>query len=40
MQVFPFRAQMLPESDLHALENGIRIEGDQSLQQLLEDYLS
>ena len=40
VQVFPYRAQMLPASDRQALENGIQIGTEQELQQLLEDYLS
>ena len=31
---------MLPEADQLALEKGIRIDSQQELDQLLEDYLS
>ena len=40
LQVFPYRAEMLPPTDQQALENGIHITGEQELYQLLEDYLS
>ncbi|MBR4289175.1 MAG: BofC C-terminal domain-containing protein [Oscillospiraceae bacterium] len=40
LQVFPYQAQMLPEADQLALEKGIRIDSQQELDQLLEDYLS
>lgn len=40
MQVFPYRAEMLPEADRQALEKGIHIDNEPELQQLLEDYLS
>lgn len=40
VEVFPFRAQMLPQADQQALEKGIRIENSLQLAQLLEDYLS
>ena len=39
-QVFPYRVQMLPDADKQALESGIRINTQEHLQQLLEDYLS
>ena len=38
--VFPYRAQLLPEQDRNALEQGIRVEKSLLLQQLIEDYLS
>ena len=40
LQVFPYRAEMLPEADRLALEQGIQIDSEQMLDQLLEDYLS
>lgn len=40
VEVFPFRAEMLPAADQQALEKGIRIENSQQLAQLMEDYLS
>ena len=38
--VFPFRAELLPQSDREALEKGIRAETAEDLHRLLEDYLS
>ncbi len=38
--VFPYRAESLPDADRKALEQGIRIETEAELSQLLEDYLS
>ena len=40
VEVFPFRASMLPEADRSRLEKGIRVEGPEELAQLMEDYLS
>ena len=40
LQVFPYRAEMLPPADQQALEKGIYITGKQDLARLLEDYLS
>ena len=40
LQVFPYRAEMLPNFDRQALENRIYLASEQELQQLLEDYLS
>ena len=40
LQVYPYRIDMLPAADRHALEQGIRITNEQQLNQLLEDYLS
>ena len=40
VQVFPYRAAMLPREDRQALENGIPIGDDADLAQLIEDYLS
>ncbi len=40
VEVFPFRADMLPEEDAKALEKGIRIENPSELARLMEDYLS
>ena len=38
--VFPYQARLLPEQDRTALEEGIRINNKDDLQQLIEDYLS
>ncbi len=40
VEVFPFRAEMLPTSDQKRLEEGIRIESSEELARLMEDYLS
>lgn len=40
VEIFPFRAQMLPKADQEALEKGIRIENAEQLARLVEDYLS
>ena len=40
VRVFPYRAQSLPLRDQQALEQGIRVEDEESLVGLLEDYLS
>lgn len=39
-EVFPYRAEFLPEADRQKLEEGIRIESKKQLIQLMEDYLS
>lgn len=39
-EVFPYRAEMLPEKDQQALRRGVVIADDSSLAQILEDYLS
>ena len=39
-EVFPYRAEVLPEADQRRLEKGIRITSKQELLQLMEDYLS
>ena len=40
VEVFPFRAEMLPTADQNRLRNGIRIENAAQLAQMMEDYLS
>lgn len=40
VQVFPYRAEMLPKADQQALEQGIHFESSQELANILEDYLS
>ena len=40
VRIFPYRIEMLPESDQQALERGIPITDEQELIRLLEDYLS
>ena len=40
VEVFPYRAEMLPETDRKALEQGIPIDSPLRLQELLQDYLS
>ena len=40
LQVFPYRAEMLPPADRRALEEGIKITDESELRHLLEDYLS
>lgn len=40
VQVFPYRAELLPEADRAALRKGIRAESAQEMARLLEDYLS
>ena len=40
VEVFPYRAEMLPEADRQALEKGIVIQDEAELTRLLEDYLS
>lgn len=39
-QIFPTQVSSLPPADQEALEKGIIVRNDRSLQQLLEDYLS
>ena len=39
-EVFPYRAEFLPESDRLRLEKGIRIHDKEQLLSLMEDYLS
>lgn len=39
-EIFPYRAEMLPEADREKLKNGIRIEDNTKLAHILEDYLS
>jgi len=39
-QVFPYRADRLPEQDRKRLERGIRIEEGSELERMIEDYLS
>ena len=39
-QIFPNKAEFLPEADRLALEKGILIRNERDLNQLLEDYLS
>ena len=38
--VFPYSVASLPPADQIAVENGIRIETEADLRQILEDYLS
>lgn len=40
VQVFPYRAENLPIADQKALQEGIHLDDDSQLAQLLEDYLS
>ena len=39
-QIYPCRADTLPEADQFALEEGIYARSQQELNQILEDYLS
>ena len=39
-EVFPYKAELLPETDRKRLEAGIRINSKQDLLELMEDYLS
>ena len=39
-QVFPYSAAVLPAADQKALQEGIRIESEQQLVSILEDFLS
>lgn len=38
--IFPYSVASLPPADQQRLEEGIRIESEADLMQLLEDYLS
>lgn len=40
LRVFPYRAEMLPEKDQKALQQGIVISDENALSRILEDYLS
>lgn len=40
IQVFPYPADMLPESDQKALKKGIHVENTRQLQDLIQDYFS
>lgn len=40
VEIFPYRAEYLPEADRQALEQGIHINNEEALHHLLEDYLS
>lgn len=40
LEVFPYKAQLLPPSEQQALEKGIRISTQEELMALLENYLS
>lgn len=40
VQVFPYRAEMLPREAQEALANGISIEDLSQLEELAENYLS
>lgn len=40
VRVFPYSVSSLPEADQKALEKGIRIESEEDLLRLMEDYLS
>ena len=40
VQVFPYRASLLPLKDQEALKKGIRFDTLEELKNLLEDYLS
>ena len=40
LQVYPMSVSMLPEADRQSLIQGIPIDSQQKLAQLLEDYLS
>ena len=40
LEVFPYKAQLLPPEDRQALEKGIRISTQEELMALLENYLS
>lgn len=40
VQVFPYRATLLPKADRQRLEEGIRVESMEELHQLVEAYLS
>ena len=40
LEVFPYKAALLPKEDQQKLEQGICIRSQEELMQLLEDYLS
>ena len=40
MQVFPYRAEMLPETDQKTLKKGIKVDNIRQLQSIIEDYFS
>ncbi len=40
VEVFPFKAELLPPEDQEKLKTGIRIENSRQLTELMEDYLS
>lgn len=40
VRVFPYRAELLPAADQKALAEGIHLDDEKQLAQLLEDYLS
>ncbi len=40
IRVFPYRAELLPDADQKALTQGIHLDDEEQLAQLLEDYLS
>lgn len=40
VQVFPYKASMLPQQDQSRLSEGISIHSSDELNRLLEDYLS
>ena len=40
VEIFPYKAELLPEADRNRLEQGIRIENKRQLLELMEDYLS
>ena len=40
LEVFPYKAQLLPPEDQRALEKGIRINSHEELMTLLQDYMS
>lgn len=40
VHVFPYRAELYPNADRQALEDGVPITSQKELSRLLEDYLS
>ena len=40
VEIFPFRADMLPTADQELLRRGIQIDSSADLAELLQDYLS
>lgn len=40
IRVFPFSASLLPQADRNALAQGIRVENEDALLRLLQDFLS